>query len=161
MYFFILQEKTQAQGFAMTKFEELRRWVKTVLSLIPPADEQGSLCLPSWLFCKPGCRLRVMGSLTDGSQGCQMHMCVNISAPLWGPNFLLGVQGTRLWSFEINTCLWRWANKRYLYATGHITTPCLLGMCLCWSQDISSWIKGIKVSSAVIKLKTAKKPFRA
>lgn len=101
MYFFILQEKTQAQGFAVTKFEELRRWVKTVLSLILPADEQGSLCLPSWLFCKPGCRLRVMGSLTDGSQGCQMHMCVNISAPLWGPNFLLGVQGTRLWSLKL------------------------------------------------------------
>lgn len=151
----------------MTKFEELRGRVKPDFFLIPPADKQAPLCLPSWQFCKPGRRPRGTGSLTDSSWGCRAYTCVDVSTCLQGPEFLLGVQGI---------CLWRWANKRpntcaemlrhahgrYLCSTGLITTPCLFNMCLHWRrQDFCSRVKGIKVSSAAIKLKNAKKPFPA
>lgn len=157
----------------------LRSWdgeSNQISFLIPPADEQAPLCLPSWRFCKPGRRPRGTGSLTDGSWGCRaIHACGRFYLSS-RPRVSSGSAGNDV-VLEISICLWRWANKRpntcaempryahgrYLCSTGLSTTPCLLNMCLHWHRlDFCSWVKGIKVSSAAIKLKkNAKNPVLA
>lgn len=81
------------------------------------------------------------------------HFCLLLSL-----KFSSRSAGNKVWVFEISTC--SGGQIKGTCTPLAISELCLLGLCLCWNKDISSWVKRIRVSSAIIKWKTSEKPSR-